>query len=245
MNSIQLVISNEVHEVQVKEHNGQRVITLRDMEQLHCRPEGTAGRNFRQNSKHLIEGEDYFRRNSSEALNDYGLKAPNGLILLTESGYLMLVKSFTDDLAWQVQRQLVKSYFKVKKAYQEQQIPTSTEDIMIYALQSQKEMKAEIARLQVREKEQANEIHRLKLVVDNEVWLTDNQKAQIQEAVDRRCGELVKDGYGNAHFQGIYKTLKNHFEVPSYHKIKRGDFEKAINIVKGWYPKKQENSDAN
>lgn len=41
--------------------------------------------------------------------------APNGLVLLTESGYLMLVKSLKDDLAWQVQRQLVKSYFAVKE----------------------------------------------------------------------------------------------------------------------------------
>ena len=32
--------------------------------------------------------------------------------LLTKMGYLMLVKSFTDDLAWMVQRQLVKSYFE-------------------------------------------------------------------------------------------------------------------------------------
>lgn len=28
----------------------------------------------------------------------------------------MLVKSFTDDLAWEGQRQLVNSYFKVQKA---------------------------------------------------------------------------------------------------------------------------------
>lgn len=33
------------------------------------------------------------------------------ITLVTESGYLMLVKSFTDDLAWDVQRQLVKRYF--------------------------------------------------------------------------------------------------------------------------------------
>ena len=33
------------------------------------------------------------------------------MILVTESGYFMLVKSFTDDLAWDVQRQLVKRYF--------------------------------------------------------------------------------------------------------------------------------------
>ena len=31
---------------------------------------------------------------------------------MTESGYLMLVKSLMDDLSWKVQRQLVSSYFK-------------------------------------------------------------------------------------------------------------------------------------
>lgn len=39
----------------------------------------------------------------------------NDVTLLTESGYLMLVKSFTDELAWNVQRQLVKSYFRVNQ----------------------------------------------------------------------------------------------------------------------------------
>lgn len=32
--------------------------------------------------------------------------------LITESGYLLLTKPFNDDLAWQVQRQLVKAYFR-------------------------------------------------------------------------------------------------------------------------------------
>lgn len=36
---------------------------------------------------------------------------------MTESGYLMLVKSFNDDLAWQVQRCLVNAYFKVKEVF--------------------------------------------------------------------------------------------------------------------------------
>ena len=38
----------------------------------------------------------------------------HGTTLITESGYLMLVKSFTDDLAWKVQRELVNTYFRVK-----------------------------------------------------------------------------------------------------------------------------------
>lgn len=45
-----------------------------------------------------------------------GFTAPNGLTLITEQGYTMLVKPFTDDLAWQVQRQVVTGYFRAKEA---------------------------------------------------------------------------------------------------------------------------------
>ncbi|MDE9527722.1 ORF6N domain-containing protein, partial [Xenorhabdus bovienii] len=37
--------------------------------------------------------------------------APSGIVLF-ESGYLMLTKPFNDDVAWQVQRELVSSYFR-------------------------------------------------------------------------------------------------------------------------------------
>lgn len=40
--------------------------------------------------------------------------AGRSMIVLTKMGYLMLVKSFTDDLAWMIQRQLVKSYFEAQ-----------------------------------------------------------------------------------------------------------------------------------
>lgn len=91
-------------------HQSQRVMTLAMIDQVHQRPDGTARRNFNEHKHRLIEDEDYFVRNSSEA-RDMGVIAPNGLVLLTETGYSMIVKAFTDDLAWDVQRQLVKSYF--------------------------------------------------------------------------------------------------------------------------------------
>lgn len=109
------VVKIQNQEVMVKEYKGQRVVTFKDIDSVHERAEGTARRNFNANKNHLLEGEDFFVRNSYEAKEEYGITAPNGLVLLTESGYLMLVKSFTDDLAWKVQRQLVKSYFTVKK----------------------------------------------------------------------------------------------------------------------------------
>jgi hypothetical protein len=63
---------------------------------------------FRENKSRLIEGEDYFELGSDEIrrhLPDgtFSKFAASGIVLV-ESGYLMLVKSFTDDLAWQVQR---------------------------------------------------------------------------------------------------------------------------------------------
>lgn len=103
-------------EVAVKEFRGQRVVTFKDIDLVHERPDGTAGRNFRENKKHLIEGEDYFYimgeelKELKQATNFVGSNARE-LMLITEQGYLMLVKSFTDDLAWEVQRQLVKNYF--------------------------------------------------------------------------------------------------------------------------------------
>lgn len=109
------VVKVNQQNVLVKEYKGQRVVTFKDIDLVHERPEGTARRNFNTNKQHLIEGEDYFVRNSYEAKKEYGITAPNGLVLLTESGYLMLVKSFTDDLAWKVQRQLVKTYFSWKE----------------------------------------------------------------------------------------------------------------------------------
>lgn len=99
------------HQLPIVEYQGQRVVTLAMIDEVHERPEGTARRNFNEHRPRFIETEDYFVRNSSEA-RQMGITAPNGLTLLTESGYLMLVKSFTDDLAWEIQRQLVRSYFR-------------------------------------------------------------------------------------------------------------------------------------
>ena len=107
-------------ELPIVEYQGQRVVTLAMIDQVHQRPEGTARRNFNTNKDRLIEGEDYFKVCADEIrmhkICSISAKSHEDVTLLPESGYLMLVKSFTDDLAWQVQRQLVKGYFKAKTA---------------------------------------------------------------------------------------------------------------------------------
>lgn len=106
------------------EYRGEPVVTLRMVDDLHKRPQGTARRNFNKNREFFVEGVDYFRvthaewskitavRNSSGG-RDTGQR--NSITFLTQTGYLMVVKSFTDALAWKIQRALVTAYFQNAK----------------------------------------------------------------------------------------------------------------------------------
>ena len=100
----------------IKEYEGKRVITFKDIDRVHERPDGTARKAFNRNKKRFIEGEDYFVHERDEAKLLFGATAPNGLTTVTESGYLMISKVFDDDIAWDVQRKLVNSYFRVKES---------------------------------------------------------------------------------------------------------------------------------
>ena len=105
------------HILPIKEYNNIRVVTFKDIDMVHERPDGTASRNFRKNRGYFILGEDYFKITPDEfrrTIGDMNIRQQNDVMLITESGYLMLVKSFTDDLAWKVQRELVNTYFRVK-----------------------------------------------------------------------------------------------------------------------------------
>lgn len=102
----------------IVEYQGQRVVTFAMIDEVHGRPEGTARKRFNDNKDRLVNNEDFYLVDSSQKseFRTFGIEVPNrGLTLMTESGYLMLVKSFTDDLAWKVQKQLVKGYFKAKE----------------------------------------------------------------------------------------------------------------------------------
>lgn len=118
------VITIENTEMQIRECKGQRVVTFKDIDMVHGNKAGTAKRNFTRNKKHFIENEDFIvatrdisKRDNLSLLN---IDVPTrGITLLTESGYLLIAKSFTDDLSWKVQRQLVNAYFKVRAVHKE------------------------------------------------------------------------------------------------------------------------------
>lgn len=113
-----LILINE-HQLEVKQRQGERIVTFEDIDRIHERVEGTASRNFRENRQRFIKDTDFFLVTGDElrvlkqTTNFVGSNAKE-IILVSESGYLMLAKSLTDNLAWEVQRQLVNNYFRGK-----------------------------------------------------------------------------------------------------------------------------------
>lgn len=105
-------------EIEIKEYKCKRVVTFKDIDAVHRRPIGTAHRNFKVNRQRFISGVDFFKVCADEIrlhkIAEISPKAHEDITLITESGYLMLVKSFTDDLAWKVQRELVDTYFRIR-----------------------------------------------------------------------------------------------------------------------------------
>lgn len=94
----------------VKVVQGQRVVSYKQIAELHQIDKNNLQRNFNRNKSRFIEGTDYFIIKEHRSAVD---NLSTSRFYFTESGYLMLVKSLTDDLSWEVQRMLVNSYFRV------------------------------------------------------------------------------------------------------------------------------------
>ena len=114
-----ITINNK--EIKVKEYNGERVITAWDIANLHEREISKINENFKYNINRFTKNKDYYVLKRSEfSESDFPIQdfIPNNvkeIILFTQLGYLLLTKTFTDDLSWKIQSILIESYFKLKE----------------------------------------------------------------------------------------------------------------------------------
>lgn len=76
-----------------------------------------AHESFRRHKERFTEGKHYFRLDYTEArqLPSSVEANPNGLIIFTEKGYLLLTKPLRDTKAWEVQERMVDDYFVLKQ----------------------------------------------------------------------------------------------------------------------------------
>lgn len=232
------VIVNDVS-LTCKVYNGQRVVTLEDIDNVHNRVDGTARKRFNDNKKHLIENEDYFLIARKDLRPIFGLNSdkplrgnPNiKMPLLTESGYLLLVKSFTDDLAWDVQRKLVNSYFKLKDTS-----PVSKE-----VQKLQKALSVVFVQVNNIENMMDEQTEMLKSVVDN-MTISTRQQEKILRAGRNRVNQLLGGAHSEKYKQmgRIYlANLWNNFKEDlhcgsSYKDLNPKDFNKALDYIDTW-----------
>lgn len=208
-------------DISVKEYKGQRVVTFKDIDMVHGRPDGTARKRFNDNRHHFIENEDFFVRNTDEAKKEYGIVAPNGLVLITEQGYLMLVKSFTDDLAWEVQRQLVRNYFDKPYVDRTQLSPQMQ---MLYGMLDGQ------AKLELEQKRQAEQIEKVEQTVTTMKEIFTEPIGDWKADINARVREIsIKSGID---YQTLYAQLYGELEMTAHCSLKRLQDNKKVRMEK-------------
>lgn len=199
-------MDNLVHignaDISIKEYKGKRVVTFKDIDMVHERPDGTAKRNFNTNKSRFVEGEDYFIVSADEiptsrmfpiSDKDFMSKA-----LITEQGYLMLVKSFTDDLAWEVQRKLVSSYFNVHQAVNDQLSPE---------LQALQGLINQMVQKELADKERDRQIAKAQDTAQKAIETTEHIKEAVKPVFDNWRNEI------NSKFNRIQRNADCQFNV--------------------------------
>lgn len=230
------------HGIIAKEYKGQRVVTFKDIDTVHERTDGTAGRNFRENRNRFIENEDYFILNQPDEIRLFGFERPQGgtpkeLILITEQGYLMLVKSLTDDLAWKVQRELVNTYFRYKKA------KSAIEELQ--ELQNR-------AILEVNEK--VDNVEKRVDYLENDIPMYGSESDEMSRRVKKKGVEVMGGKKSNAYkdrklqhevYTDIYNQIKREFglydnngKFVTYKALKRRYISEAHTLINNYIPPK-------
>jgi len=230
MNNL-VVVNNK--EIEIKEYVGQRVVSFKEIDSIHERVEGTAGRNFRDNKKHFIKDVDYFEVTTKNvvSLEGYGFSkfASNG-ILITESGYLMLVKSFTDDLAWNVQRDLVNKYFRST----ENPFLNMSKELQAIFMVDKKQQELKKGQEVLTEKVTNLEN---KMTINYE--LAENIRSEISAKAVHSLGgynSLAYKKLSKKAYSALHRDLKGYFKVNSYKNLSVKRYEEAINYIQGWTP---------
>ena len=230
MNNQIIKINNT--DLSVKELKGQRVVTFKDIDMLHERVEGTAKRNFNEHKKHLIKDVDYFevKQSDFQKYEIRTLEIPNrGLTLITESGYLMLVKSLQDDLAWKVQRELVNNYFRVKSG---QSLNTS---------KLSKELKA-ILMLDEKTVEMDNRItnleERMTIETGSQKVLCDLVNKKVMAVLGGKDTPAYRE-LGKKVFRQCWNDYKKILDVASYKDTPVKDFDLAKKVIIDWKPNRE------
>jgi len=167
-----------MNNLQIVEHQNQRVLTTKQLAKFYDTDPKTITRNFERNKSRYQEGTHYFALTGEELArfkgsrqNDDSLKYVSVLYLWTERGCLNHAKSLGTDEAWAVYDELVETYFRVKELKTQLSELSPQLQLLINLELKQKELEQEIAVT----KSQVNNIKDT-IINRNEDWRKDVTK---------------------------------------------------------------------
>lgn len=101
------------------EYKGLRVVTLKQIDAIHGKPEDAAYKQFARHEQRYVDGTDFITVNASEFRNRFpeliGARGGTAIKLFTERGYGKIVKGWNDDLAWSLHDAMQDAYFVVRE----------------------------------------------------------------------------------------------------------------------------------
>lgn len=193
----------------VIEYKGEPVVTFEMLDRVYGNRGKYAAKNFSRNKHRFLPITDFYHLTYQEVEREVNLTSlaliakGHGLHLLTERGFLKLNKTFSGDLAWRVQDELVDTYFS-HRTLQEQLIDDSQhkvesiQDAIIAMCLEQKENKARQDALQSGQVELRGAQHRTQYDVDEVRGTLESFQSEARTALNdiERNVEMLKETQG-------------------------------------------------
>lgn len=106
----------KVRETEPLIYKGEKVLTFEQIDEIHGRTPGTAKGAFHRRRGRIHEDHDYFRVTAEDfsGIKFIPEKNPRDRIVLTEWGYHLVIRTFNDELSWEIYRIVLRGYFKSK-----------------------------------------------------------------------------------------------------------------------------------
>ena len=219
-------------ELRKKKYENKIIMTSWDIAKMHERDVKDVNQNFKRHQEKFILGLDFFvipREKISETQIVIQEFIPNNvkeIPLFTETGYLMLVKTFTDDLSWNRQRMLVNNYFR--NINETNNVPKSFKEALFLAYQQAEK----IEKLEAEKEKMSLELEYKTEVITG---VTDNidvyQKQKILNRVVKHKGSNFSNRWNELYtvFRETYGIdLKARRKGYDLKQIKSGDKCKSV-----------------
>jgi hypothetical protein len=194
-----------MNQLQVIEHQNQRVLTTAQLAEAYGTDEKRISENYTRNQERYTEGKHYFYL-EGDGVREFLQSANCGiqniskirtLYLWTEKGAWLHAKSLNTDRAWEAYEALVDDYYRIK-----QQLPATLEDLIILQAKSVKELKNRVALIE----EKATAAHHRIDNIDALDTIGDHQ--QRLNAMIRRLAH--QEGLS---FSGAWKSFRGAFNL--------------------------------